>query len=209
MKELHTIFDDPSVSQKLKDKLPYLFQLAEIDNSRDGKLGMEIGSARERILIAFLIYKFGDKDIDSDIPITFPETDVMVFNKPLSIKTFSNTTIKGVKLIWTTDQSKIKEFVDTYKPECDMLLVHINWSITGGVYLITKECQNEILQKCGNQNYFKIPKEGTNSRGVEISDEAIRDCVAHTSTKYIAIDWVRDENVLYNQYERWIELWKE
>ena len=33
------------------------FQLAEIDNSRDGKLSMEIGSARERIITALLIYK--------------------------------------------------------------------------------------------------------------------------------------------------------
>ena len=209
MKELHTIFDDPSISQKLKDKLPYLFQLAEIDNSRNGKLGMEIGSARERILIAFLVYNFGDKDINANIPITSPETDVMVFNKPLSIKTFSNNSIKGVKLIWTTDQLKIKEFIDSYKSECDILLIHINWNAVGGIYLITKECQNEIFQQCGNKNYFKIPKEGTNSRGVEISDEAIRDCVAHTSTKHIAIDWIRDENLVYNQYERWIELWNE
>jgi hypothetical protein len=59
----------------LLKKLPYLFQLAEIDNSRNGKLGMEIGSARERIVIALLIYKFGEKNIKTDIAITKSEID--------------------------------------------------------------------------------------------------------------------------------------
>ena len=55
-KEVEKIFRDKNIIKKVQEKLPYLFQLAEIDNSRDGKLGMEIGSARERILIALLIY---------------------------------------------------------------------------------------------------------------------------------------------------------
>ena len=48
-KKIYEIFEEKKLIEKIKKKLPYLFQLAEIDNSRDGKLGMEIGSARERI----------------------------------------------------------------------------------------------------------------------------------------------------------------
>ena len=56
-KNIGSIFEDSKIVEKIKKKLPYLFQLTEIDNSRDGKLGMEVGSARERIVIALLIYK--------------------------------------------------------------------------------------------------------------------------------------------------------
>jgi len=43
-KKIYELFDEKYLIKKIKEKLPYLFQLAEIDNSRDGKLGMEIGS---------------------------------------------------------------------------------------------------------------------------------------------------------------------
>ena len=62
-KTILELFEDKKLIQKIKEKLPYLFQLAEVDNSRDGKLGMEIGSARERIVIALLIYKFGEDNV--------------------------------------------------------------------------------------------------------------------------------------------------
>lgn len=39
--KINEIFERKEIIQKIKSKLPYLFQLAEIDNSRDGKLGME------------------------------------------------------------------------------------------------------------------------------------------------------------------------
>lgn len=86
-KRIYEIFDEESLIKKIKNKLPYLFQLAEIDNSRDGKLGMEIGSARERILIALLIYKFSEENVKVDIAITKSEIDVIVFDEPISIKT--------------------------------------------------------------------------------------------------------------------------
>jgi len=35
---LIALFEDSETIQKIQMKLPYLFQLAEIDNSRDGKL---------------------------------------------------------------------------------------------------------------------------------------------------------------------------
>ena len=49
------LFDDELIIRRVKNKLPRLFQLAELESSRNGKIGMEIGSVRERILIALLI----------------------------------------------------------------------------------------------------------------------------------------------------------
>ena len=47
-KQIFSIFEQKEIAEKIKEKIPYLFQLAEIDNSRDGKLRMEIGSARDK-----------------------------------------------------------------------------------------------------------------------------------------------------------------
>ena len=207
-KKIYELFEKKEIILKIKDKLPYLFQLAEIDNSRDGKLGMEIGSARERIIIALLIYKFGNKNIKTDIPITEKETDVVVFDEPISIKTVTNKKVVGVKLIWTVDSQKALEFIYDYTPECDILLVHINWNAKGGMYLISKELQKKLLNKEGKEFYFKLPKKGTNPRGVEITNQAINKLVKHSSTRKIEIDWNRDNSVEYNSYDRWVEHWK-
>ena len=53
---LKQLFFDKSIIQRIKEKMPDLFQLAEMDSSRAGKVGMEVGSVRERIIIALLIY---------------------------------------------------------------------------------------------------------------------------------------------------------
>lgn len=208
-KDICEIFNDKKIIRKIKEKLPYLFQLAEIDNSRDGKLGMEVGSARERIVIALLIYKFGEKNVKTNIPITEKETDVIVFDKPISIKTVTNKKVIGVKLIWTVDAQKALEFIKNYSPECDMLFAHINWEGKGGIYLLSKKAQKEVLQKLGKKSYFKLPKKGTNPRGVEITSQAINKLVEYSATKKIEIDWKRDNSIKYNTYDRWVEHWQD
>lgn len=84
---LDQIFLDAVLVNKIKTKLPCLFQLAEFESSRAGKIGMEGGSLREKIIIALLISKFGEENVSTEIPITEPEVDVKLFNEPLSIKT--------------------------------------------------------------------------------------------------------------------------
>ena len=63
------IFEDTKLVNRIKNKLPYLFQLAELESSRAGKIGMEVGSLRERIIIALLIYKFGEANMETNIQI--------------------------------------------------------------------------------------------------------------------------------------------
>jgi len=58
--KLIEIFADKNLVEKIKKRLPYLFQLAELESSRAGKTRMEVGSVRERIIVALLIYKFGE-----------------------------------------------------------------------------------------------------------------------------------------------------
>jgi len=42
------IFEDNKLTEKIKKRLPYLFQLAEKESSRAGKIGMEVGSLNTR-----------------------------------------------------------------------------------------------------------------------------------------------------------------
>lgn len=39
---LSEIFNDEKLVEKIKRRLPYLFQLAELESSRAGKIGMEV-----------------------------------------------------------------------------------------------------------------------------------------------------------------------
>lgn len=117
------IFEDAGLVNKIKNKLPYLFQLAELESSRAGKTGMEVGSVREKIIVALLIYKFGGANVETEIPITEPEVDAKLFGEPVSIKTITGKNFGGVKLIWTVDAQMVKEFRENYYPHCDVLLV--------------------------------------------------------------------------------------
>jgi len=177
------IFEDRKLVTKIKNKLPYLFQLAELESSRAGRIGMEVGSLRERIIVALLIYKFGKANVETEIPITEPEVDVKLFGEPISIKTITGK-FSGVKLIWTVDAQKAREFRENYYPHCDILLVQINWGSIGGFYYIPLEAQRKLFDRIGRDRYIKLPKPGTNPRGVEITKEALTSLVKDDLSKY-------------------------
>jgi hypothetical protein len=108
------IFEGENLTDKIKRRLPYLFQLAELESSRAGEIGMEVGSVRERVVVALLIYKFGEVNVETEIPITRPEVNAELFGEPISIKTITGKGFGGVKLIWTVDTQKAMEFRESY-----------------------------------------------------------------------------------------------
>lgn len=205
------LFDDEIIIRRVKNKLPRLFQLAELESSRNGKIGMEIGSVRERILIALLMYKFGIDIVNPDIPITAPEVDVYVDNTPLSIKTITTSSDRftSVKLIWTVDHNKALEFKNTYVPSCDMLLAKIRWNGMGKLLLFSQETQQKVLNDIGADKYIKIPKENTNARGVEISPEALKILENSEDTRCIDVNFVRGKIDYREVYTKWLDAWRE
>ncbi len=70
---LSDIFTEVEIVTKIQDKLPKLFQIAELESQRAGKIGMEVGSIRERIIVSLLVYKFGEENVETELPITEPE----------------------------------------------------------------------------------------------------------------------------------------
>ena len=208
LSRLMEIFEDENLVDKIKRRLPYLFQLAELESSRAGKTGMEVGSVRERVIVALLIYKFGESNVETEIPITEPEVDARLFGEPLSVKTITGKSFGGVKLIWTVDAQKAKEFRENYYPYCDILLVQINWNDVGGFYYIPVDIQKRLFDRIGRHNYIKLPKPGTNPRGVEITKEALSNLVGDSESRSISINWQRTR-IEFNSYKRWVDLWRE
>src|SRR5574341_700006 len=204
--DISELFKDRMLVAKIQKRLPELFYLAELESSRAGKVGMEVGSVREKILIALLIYKFGDENIQSELPIHEKEVDVIVFGRPLSIKTMTGPRCSNVKLIWTVDAQQAVDFSHKYQPSCDMLLVQVNWNGVGGCFLFSQEAQIQTLEKMGRERYIKLPKAGTNPRGVEIPAEALDILARHPQTLSFPVKWHRTK-IQYNAYQRWIELW--
>jgi|Deesub1362B_J571_1020462.scaffolds.fasta_scaffold13020_2 hypothetical protein len=219
------IFEDELLKEKIRRKLPYLFSIAELESSRAGKVGMEVGLLRERILIALLIYKFGQENVETQIPIAEPEIDVMLFGKPISIKTITTgptARISGIKVIWTVDAQKAWEFFENYVPGCEILFTQIKWDMVnidekalpgekthpGGLFLIPVEVQRRVLHEIGRERYLSLPRIGTNPRGVEISREALLNLLQDENTKRIEVVW-RHVRIDYDPYRRWIDYWKE
>jgi len=205
------IFEDKGLVEKIEKRLPYLFHLAELESSRAGKIGMEVGSVREKIIVALLLYKFGEANVETEIPITEPEVDVRLFGQPVSVKTITVKTAKkfgGVKLIWTVDAQKAREFRENYHPHCDILLVQINWGDTGGFYHIPLETQKRLFDRMGRERYINLPKAGTNPRGVEISEEALSSLVGDEESRCIAIFWQKTR-IDYDPYKKWVDYWRE
>ena len=205
---LAEIFEDEKLAGKIQRRLPYLFQLAELESSRAGKIGMEVGSLREKIMVALLIYKFGEENVTTEIPITEPEIDVRLFGQPISIKTITGGGFSGVKLVWTVDAQKARGFRESYYPRCDIMLVQINWNSKGGLYYIPLEVQRSLFSRIGKNRYIKLPKPGTNPRGVEITGDALSNLVKHKASRVIEINWQRT-SIEYNPYRRWVEYWEE
>ena len=206
--ELYKLFDDKNIQAKIQKRLPHMFHLAELESSRAGKIGMQVGSVRESIISSFLIYKFGEKNVETELPITEAEVDVKLFGKPISIKTITGKEPSGVKRISRVDAIKAEQFSESYNPSCDMVFVHVNWEGEGGIYYIPLEVQKKVFEKLGREKYIKLPKAGTNPRGVEITKEALRAIITDSKTKEIIIKWTK-AIIQYNPYKRWVELWGE
>jgi len=111
-----------------------------------------------------LICKFGEANVETEIPITEPEVDAKVFGEPVSIKTITGKSFGGVKLIWTVDSQKAKEFREHYYPHCGILLVQINWNDVGGFYYIPLDVQRGFLIEWGNKNILNFQTRNKSQR---------------------------------------------
>ena len=85
-----------------------------------------------------------------------------------------------------------------------MLFSHINWDGEGGLHYFTKDIQKSVLVEIGRLEYIKLPKPGTNSRGVEISTQAIRILAEHPRSMKITVKLEKKENQ-FDSYKHGLE----
>ena len=203
------LFESP-YCDKIVKVLPTLFHKVELENRRGKKIGMEVGTARERVLIAMFMYVYG-KDSVKFPPGKSHGFDVIVNDVPISINTKVSKGFGGVKLSWTVDWEKTSEFVESFTPKSAMLFVQINWGGNGGMFLIPQIAQEDTLKSIGVERYVKKPPKRTNPRGIELSTTAMELLQKHSCTKVLTITWERDNTLPQEtfQYDRWIELWED
>jgi len=193
--------------EKIQEKLPKLFRIAEIECSKAGKIGMEVGSLREQVLIALLICIYGQKSVDKEVPITTSGRDVILKGERISIKTVTGN--GKVKAVWTVDQKSAKTFKDTYKPDDNILLARTFWGKTkSSLFYIPLEVQQEIFSVMGTEKYLDLPKPDTNPRGVEFSPLAMKSLENHPKTTRMEINW-KHQDITINIYKRWMDYWLE
>lgn len=211
-RDITCLFDDEAFNERVKRKLPMLFHIAEQQASRAGKVGMEVGVLREQILISMLLYKFGRSAVSVNTPPNFPEADVSLFGKPVSIKTVTarSKSVPAIKLIWTVDWIKVESFVKEYEPRSDLLIAIIRWGDKGGLFAIPVSAQREVLQLLGRERYLRMPPKGTNPRGVELSREALEMLLCHKLTRHLEIGWERpSRHDDLEPYIKWLAYWAE
>ena len=199
------IFTSVEFQDLIKSKLPKLFEIAEVESTRGGKIGMEVGILRERVLTSFFISKVGEDNVDSDSSATENSKDVQVNGDDISIKTFTGSGYSGVKIFWTSDTESAKRVMDTYTPKFDLIVANINWgSNKGGLYYVDKQTQRQVMDSVGRDKFLKISS-GSNNRGITYGTDVLKKLPNHENTLKIEIDWVKT-NEKFNIFERWVKL---
>jgi len=199
------IFTSAEFQTLVKSKLPKLFEIAEVESTRGGKIGMEVGILRERILTSFFISKAGEENVNGDSSATENSKDVQVNGDDISIKTFTGSGYSGVKIFWTSDTESAKRVMDNYTPEFDLIVANINWgSNKGGLYYVDKQTQRQVMDSVGRNKFLKISS-GSNNRGITYGTDVLKKLLNHENTLKIEIDWVKT-NEKFNIFERWVKL---
>ena len=210
--ELVNLFGDSDYVQLLRAKLPRAFEVADAESRRiqqrkGGKtyesVGQEVGVVRERILTAFLRRALGEMHIQLPSANTSMR-DVLVFGKPLEIKTATGA--GNVKVKWTADTHSAQQDIQRFEFTSDMLLVRIWWGQEkDSLFHIPVEALAEIADGLPPSDYIKGAA-GTNNRGIEFAPSFLSQAEQHAWTTRVKIDWQRSD-ISLDPMERWLAFW--
>lgn len=154
-----------------------LYGVSQMECCRNGRLTPEIGTSREKDLIASFVSN-PELSVVYDIPNAFEE-DVIVNEDKISIKHSSNRRVKsnGIKAIWTSNEVKQCEFVAEHAWSRNLLLSYVRFEdnrIDKGeleLLFIDKDIilHQQYLYLLKEKSVFKCLK--GNSRGIEFTSE--------------------------------------
>uniref|UniRef100_A0A6C0H1Z2 Restriction endonuclease n=1 Tax=viral metagenome TaxID=1070528 RepID=A0A6C0H1Z2_9ZZZZ len=177
-------------NEKAQKGLIALYSASDSEFRRNGKLGPEVGRAREDDLKAVLHNDIRDEfncNIDDNID---NGADCTVKGQGISIKHSSNAIGKGrIKVKWTSDESKARDCIKQMlllekKNYTHMLLIYIdNKKHTIQIIAISAEQILEAVKDL-KEDAFKTSF-GKNTRGIEYSQKMIQRLI---KKKYFQID---------------------
>lgn len=185
----------------IQQNLPPAFQTVEDELRGNPALGL----LREQVILGMLVAFLGEKHIELVPSGVNPDIDCYVDSAPLSIKTVSSSS--GIRLKWTSNEVKAKQFMDGYQPMSDLLVVRIIWKKLGGIQFISQDIQKLVFHQIGVSRYLDY-RGATNTRGVNLSPEAEQSLYRHPHMVNLPILWERTTEII-NPIGKWIDYWRE
>lgn len=188
------LFSSDDFKEYMQKFWPKFVAIANAMSTHNGRIGQEVGKLRERALI-YLLYRFLGEDIDecpiddSDVGVHEKEKDVSIFDRDVSIKTLTgkNGKYSPLKLSWVDDQDKAKEFIDNFKPTCDLLVACIDWGNVANIYYIDCETQTTVLDSLPSDKRLVLAKGYT--KGTRLHSQAWLEMLQHENTLKLPINW--------------------
>lgn len=178
---------------------------------QNGKLGQECGKMRERALL-YLFSRYLGEDIkdcpldDFSVNVVEKGKDVVLFGRDVSIKTIGCTKGKfnQLKISWIEDKGMADELVKVWRPQFDLLLCRLKWgSNDEGIYYISRDIQNEVIEQFVNLNALKVSN--GYGKGTSLSSEVCEALVSHPDVLKVSIDMpeeFRDDNFLNQLFDQ-------
>ena len=188
---------------RFQKNLIKLYRLSQSECTRNGKVCMHIGLAREKDLVACLKHELGDT-IDYCIDNDQPE-DFIMDSQKFSIKHSQDSLTTPVKINWNTGlyQESIDHLIN-HEPQ-HLLISYINLNKKSIQIVCVSADQVKTTIKQFGVSAFKIPS--GNSRGIQFSRSAMDELLSKYYFKVLISD--ADLHGGMDPIERRIELLSE
>jgi hypothetical protein len=197
--QIKQLLSDPEKVKLIRQKLPPAFQIVEAQLKGNPAVGL----LREQVIIGMLIALLREDSVKSIEGGVNPDIDCYVDSEPLSIKTVSYK--GGIRLKWTSNAVKAREFIKSYEPMCNMLVVRIVWEDLGEMRFIPLILQQRIFRRLGVDHYLEYSST-TNTRGVNLSQQAEEILNAQLESTNLSISWQRS-GIPVNPMDKWVDYW--
>ena len=187
--------------RRIRNKLPPAFEMVQQQAS-----GPEVGVLREGVLIGMFMAFLGEDRILPNTNAVEADVDCYVNDVSLSIKTITGKNLGGIRIKWTSDQEKAREFIDSFSPECDLLIVRIVWEAEGRISYIPVEAQQKAFGNLGIK--YLDYRQGTNTRGINLSREALTILEDDKDSVVLPVEWFKSIQP-QSRYDRWVSYWQD
>ena len=194
------MLQSPDKLERIRKKLPPAFELVAQQTR-----GPEVGNLRESVLIGMFMAFLGESRVSPNSAVV--EADCAIGDVPLSIKTVTGKALNNVRIKWTVDQERVREFIDAFAPGCDLLIVRILWDAEGRISYIPLEAQQRVFAALGTRHYLDY-RPGTNTRGINLSRAALTALEQSAESVIAPLQWFRSVEP-QSLYDRWVSYWQD